>query len=94
VALQLGHAGRKGATRLMWEGMDRPLPPEQRWPTLSASAIPYFPDSPVPRAMTRADMDAVKADFVPPRGARSAAASTCWSCTAPTATCWRASCPR
>src|SRR6185312_15767759 len=24
-ALQLGHAGRKGATKLMWEGMDRPL---------------------------------------------------------------------
>jgi len=43
--------------------MDRPLPPEQRWPTLSASALPYFPDSPVPREMTRADMDAVKADF-------------------------------
>jgi anthraniloyl-CoA monooxygenase len=64
VALQLGHAGRKGATRLMWEGMDRPLPLEDRWPTLSASAIPYFPDSPVPREMTRADMDAVKADFV------------------------------
>ena len=26
MCLQLGHAGRKGATRLMWEGMDRPLP--------------------------------------------------------------------
>ena len=23
--LQLGHAGRKGATKLMWEGMDQPL---------------------------------------------------------------------
>src|SRR5918993_106491 len=64
VALQLGHSGRKGATRLMWEGMDQPLPPERRWPTVSASAIPYFADNPVPRAMTRADMDAVKADFV------------------------------
>ena len=64
IALQLGHAGRKGATRLMWEGIDRPLPEEQRWLLLSASPIPYFPDSPVPREMTRADMDAVKADFV------------------------------
>ena len=64
IALQLGHAGRKGATRLMWEGMDRPLPPDGRWPILSASAIPYLPESPVPREMTRADMDAVKADFV------------------------------
>ncbi|HYZ32176.1 MAG TPA: bifunctional salicylyl-CoA 5-hydroxylase/oxidoreductase [Crenalkalicoccus sp.] len=63
IALQLGHAGRKGATRLMWDAIDRPLPEEQRWPILSASAIPYFPDSPVPREMTRADMDAVIAQF-------------------------------
>lgn len=61
--LQLGHAGRKGATRLMWEGMDKPLK-EGAWPILSASAIPYYPESQVPRAMTREDMDAVKADFV------------------------------
>ena len=25
ICLQLGHAGRKGATKLMWDGMDRPL---------------------------------------------------------------------
>jgi anthraniloyl-CoA monooxygenase len=48
----------------MWEGIDRPLPEDQQWPILSASPIPYFPDSPVPRAMTRADMDAVREDFV------------------------------
>jgi anthraniloyl-CoA monooxygenase len=24
--LQLGHAGRKGATKLMWDGIDEPLP--------------------------------------------------------------------
>lgn len=63
MCLQLGHAGRKGATKLMWEGMDQPLE-EGAWPLLSASAIPYFPHSQVPRAMTRADMDAVREDFV------------------------------
>ena len=61
--LQLGHAGRKGATRLMWEGMDQPLP-EGAWPVVSASPLPYHPHSQVPREMTRADMDAVIADFV------------------------------
>jgi anthraniloyl-CoA monooxygenase len=61
--LQLGHAGRKGATKLMWEGMDQPLP-EGGWPVISASPIPYYPHSPVPREMTRADMDKVIADFV------------------------------
>ncbi len=61
--LQLGHAGRKGSTRLMWEGIDEPLP-EGNWPIVSASPIPYFPHSQVPREMTRADMDATVADFV------------------------------
>ena len=63
VALQLGHAGRKGATRLMWEGMDRPLP-EGGWPIISASPLPYYPDSQVPREMTREDMDLVRDQFV------------------------------
>jgi anthraniloyl-CoA monooxygenase len=61
--LQLGHAGRKGATKLMWEGMDQPLP-EGAWPVISASPIPYYRNSQVPREMTRADMDRVAADFV------------------------------
>jgi anthraniloyl-CoA monooxygenase len=69
--LQLGHAGRKGGTKLMWEGMDRPLP-EGAWPVISASPLPYYPESQVPREMTRADMDDVIADFVAAahRGAR------------------------
>jgi anthraniloyl-CoA monooxygenase len=63
IALQLGHAGRKGATKLMWDGMDRPLE-QGGWDVLSASPIPYFPDSQVPREMDRAAMDRVKAEFV------------------------------
>src|SRR5262249_11175344 len=61
--LQLGHAGRKGATKLMWEGIDEPLP-EGAWPIISASPLPYFPYSAVPREMTRADMDQAIADYV------------------------------
>src|SRR5438309_906906 len=63
ICLQLGHAGRKGATKLMWDGMDRPLE-QGGWDILSASPIPYFPDSQVPREMDRAAMDRVKAEFV------------------------------
>ena len=62
MCLQLGHAGRKGSTRLMWDAMDRPLQ-QGGWPIISASPIPYYPDSPVPRAMDRADMDRVVNDF-------------------------------
>ncbi|MFL5210801.1 MAG: bifunctional salicylyl-CoA 5-hydroxylase/oxidoreductase [Microvirga sp.] len=61
--LQLGHSGRKGATKLMWEGMDRPLD-EGAWDVCSASAVPYFPDSPVPRELDRAGMDRITAEFV------------------------------
>ncbi|KRR15322.1 salicylyl-CoA 5-hydroxylase [Bradyrhizobium jicamae] len=63
ICLQLGHAGRKGATKLMWEGMDRPLE-QGGWDTISASPLPYFPDSQVPREMDRAAMDHVKQEFV------------------------------
>lgn len=63
MGMQLGHAGRKASTKRMWEGSDRPLE-SGSWPIMSASALPYFPDSQVPRAMDRSDMDAVKADFV------------------------------
>ena len=62
VGIQLGHAGRKGATRVAWEGMDQPLQ-DGGWALISASALPYLPHGQVPRAMDRADMDRVRADF-------------------------------
>ncbi|HZE32453.1 MAG TPA: FAD-dependent monooxygenase, partial [Actinoallomurus sp.] len=40
IGLQLGHSGRKGSTRLMWEGIDEPLP-EGNWEVCGPSAIPY-----------------------------------------------------
>jgi anthraniloyl-CoA monooxygenase len=63
IGLQLGHAGRKGATRLAWDGMDEPLA-EGGWPVIAPSPIPYFAHSPTPRAMDRVDMDTVRDDFV------------------------------
>ncbi|MGO4839566.1 bifunctional salicylyl-CoA 5-hydroxylase/oxidoreductase, partial [Rhizobiaceae sp. 2RAB30] len=63
IGIQIGHAGRKGATRVAWEGIDQPVT-EGGWPLFSASAIPYLPNSDVPKAMTREDMNRVVADFV------------------------------
>jgi anthraniloyl-CoA monooxygenase len=63
ICLQLGHAGRKGATKLMWEGIDEPLE-RGAWPIIAPSPLPYYPHSVVPREMTRADMDKVKSNFV------------------------------
>lgn len=42
LGVQLGHSGRKGSTRLMWEGMDEPLP-TGNWPLGAASPLPYRP---------------------------------------------------
>ena len=64
IGIQLGHAGRKGATRLLWEGEDSPLPEGEAWPLLAASPLPWAPGSQIPRPMERADMDAVTRDFV------------------------------
>jgi anthraniloyl-CoA monooxygenase len=64
IGMQLGHAGRKGSTRVSWEGTDMPLP-EGNWPLVSASALPYIEGvSQVPQAMTRAQMDEVRDEFV------------------------------
>jgi anthraniloyl-CoA monooxygenase len=60
--LQLGHSGRKGSTRVAWEGADQPLD-EDNWPVISASAVPYLSNGAMPREMTREDMERVKADF-------------------------------
>lgn len=63
MGLQLGHAGRKASTRVMWEGEDLPLV-EGNWPVLAPSALPYRPVNQAPRQMTRADMDEVREQFV------------------------------
>jgi anthraniloyl-CoA monooxygenase len=64
IALQLGHAGPKGSTRVPWEGEDLPLA-SGNWPLLSASPQQYIDGvSDWSRAMTRADMDRVRDDFV------------------------------
>ena len=47
----------------MWEGIDEPLA-DGNWPLIAPSPIPYQAINQVPREMTRADMDAVKAEFV------------------------------
>ena len=71
ICLQLGHAGRKGASRLMWDGMDRPLA-EGGWPIVSASPLPYYPDSQVPAELDEAGMKRIIAEFAAAtiRGAR------------------------
>src|SRR5665213_70254 len=62
-ALQLGHAGPKASTQLGWEESDAPLK-SGNWEIVSASALPWSASNQTPRALTRADMDKVRDDFV------------------------------
>jgi anthraniloyl-CoA monooxygenase len=63
ICLQLGHAGRKGSTRLGWEGMDLPLA-AGNWPIVSASPLPFRAESQVPAEIDRAEMNRVRDQFV------------------------------
>jgi len=61
--MQLGHAGPKGSTKVGWEGNDVPLE-SGNWPVIGPSARPYSKANQVPHAMTRADMERVRDDYV------------------------------
>ncbi|WP_109464105.1 bifunctional salicylyl-CoA 5-hydroxylase/oxidoreductase [Albibacillus kandeliae] len=63
LCMQIGHSGRKGSTQVGWETMDAPLK-DGNWPLISASALPWQDGNAVPKEMDRADMDAVKDQFV------------------------------
>jgi len=64
IGVQLGHAGAKGSTRAMWDGIDRPLD-TGNWPLLSASPQQYLEGvSQVAREATLADLERIEADFV------------------------------
>jgi NADPH2 dehydrogenase len=63
LGVQLGHAGRKGSQTPPSAGA-RPLTQEEgAWETEAPSAIPFVSDGPAPRAMTKADIGRVVAEF-------------------------------
>ena len=63
IALQLGHSGRKGSTKLAWEGSDFPLD-EGNWEVVAPSALRHAPTTHLPREMDASDMAAIKTAFV------------------------------
>ncbi|MHA6781011.1 bifunctional salicylyl-CoA 5-hydroxylase/oxidoreductase [Pseudonocardia saturnea] len=62
IGVQLGHSGRKGSTKLMWEGIDEPLP-HGGWDVVGPSPIPYSPANAVPRELTEDDLREITAQF-------------------------------
>ncbi|MEU6350385.1 bifunctional salicylyl-CoA 5-hydroxylase/oxidoreductase [Streptomyces sp. NPDC047072] len=62
IGVQLGHSGRKGSTKLMWEGIDEPLP-DGNWPVVAPSPLPYGPAHQTPRELTRAELADIREQF-------------------------------
>ncbi len=62
IGIQLGHSGRKGSTKLMWEGIDEPLD-EGNWPLVAPSPLPYKEDSQTPEELTREGLVEIREQF-------------------------------
>ena len=60
IGVQIGHAGRKGSTRPLWEGFSKPLA-EGNWPLVGPSPIPWSDANQVPRAASEDDLLAITA---------------------------------
>ncbi|MFJ2636223.1 FAD-dependent monooxygenase [Streptomyces sp. NPDC087422] len=72
IGLQLGHSGRKGSTRLMWDGIDQPLP-DGNWPLVAPSPLPYREGvNQVPHALRADELAQIRDQFAAAaeRGAR------------------------
>jgi anthraniloyl-CoA monooxygenase len=64
IGIQLGHSGRKGSTRLMWEGIDEPLA-EGNWQVVAPSPLPYRDGvNQVPRELTQGELSEIRQQFV------------------------------
>ncbi len=63
IAMQLGHAGRKGSTKVGWEGYDVPLD-DGNWELIAPSPIKWDKANQTPREMAPADFDRVLNEFV------------------------------
>lgn len=64
IGVQLGHAGAKGSTRPMWDGIDLPLA-SGNWPLLSASSQQYIDGvSQIALEATQDDLERIRDDFV------------------------------
>ncbi|MFE3325481.1 bifunctional salicylyl-CoA 5-hydroxylase/oxidoreductase [Streptomyces sp. NPDC059176] len=63
IGVQLGHSGRKGSTRLMWDGIDQPLS-EGNWPLVAASPLPYRPGvNQVPHQLDETGLRTIREQF-------------------------------
>ena len=61
--IQLAHAGRKASHSKPWEGGAALKPEENAWQTLAPSAVAFKQGEPLPKAMSKEDIEKVISDF-------------------------------
>lgn len=61
--MQLAHAGRKGSTRVPWEGGAAIPEAEGGWQNLAPSPIPFRPGEPMPAELTHVEIGEIVASF-------------------------------
>jgi 2,4-dienoyl-CoA reductase-like NADH-dependent reductase (Old Yellow Enzyme family) len=65
IAIQLSHAGRKASSRAPWDGGTQIRPDEPGgWKTEAPSAVPHSQTEDKPNALTHADLERIRRDFV------------------------------
>ena len=58
-AIQLAHAGRKASVQPPWQGGAAVSPSAGGWQPVAPSALPFGPDSPMPRELSAAELDTI-----------------------------------
>jgi 2,4-dienoyl-CoA reductase-like NADH-dependent reductase (Old Yellow Enzyme family) len=61
--IQLAHAGRKGSTRIPWEGGARIAESEGGWQTVAPSPIPFRPQEPAPAELSKSEIQSIVEAF-------------------------------
>jgi len=64
VGIQLAHAGRKGSSSKPWDGGEQVGEADGGWQTVAPSGMPFDASRPSPQALTLADIEQLKQDFV------------------------------
>jgi NADPH2 dehydrogenase len=63
LGIQLAHAGRKASARRPWEDGQPLKSDEDPWRAIAPSPLPFGPNWPIPREMSRSDMERVRDSF-------------------------------
>jgi 2,4-dienoyl-CoA reductase-like NADH-dependent reductase (Old Yellow Enzyme family) len=57
--IQIAHAGRKGSTRVPWEGGASIFLEQGGWQTVAPSSVPFRPGEPAPAALSQAEIHTI-----------------------------------